>query len=157
MVVLADCSCIGNWYSRRSFGWRLEFDFYYCNRFSKYYRSYRNNRFDAKEEAKEAEPDVPTEYKNALIKAQQYSDTMYMSKAGLYDQLTSEYGEQFSEEAAEYAIDNVQADWKANALEKAKQYEEQMSMSPSAIHDQLTSDYGEQFTEEEADYAIENL
>ena len=37
---------------------------------------------------------IPTEYKSALKKAQIYSDTMHMSKAGLYDQLTSEYGEQ---------------------------------------------------------------
>ena len=47
---------------------------------------------------------------------------MHMSKAGIYDQLTSEYGEQFSAEAAQYAIDNVTADWNANALEKAKSY-----------------------------------
>ena len=82
---------------------------------------------------------------------------MHMSKAGIYDQLTSEYGEGFSAEAAQYAIDNVQADWKANALEKAKQYQENMNMSPSAIWDQLVSEYGEKFTEKEADYAIENL
>lgn len=104
-----------------------------------------------------AEPDVPAEYKNALIKAEQYSDTMYMSKQGIYDQLTSEYGEQFSEEAAQYAVDNLQADYKKNALEKAKQYQEQMAMSSDAIRDQLVSENGEKFTEEEADYAISNL
>lgn len=82
---------------------------------------------------------------------------MHMSKQGVYDQLTSEYGEQFSSEAAQYAIDNVKADWNANALEKAKSYQDTMSMSPSSIRDQLTSEYGEKFTEEEADYAIDNL
>lgn len=82
---------------------------------------------------------------------------MSMSKAGLYQQATSEYGEQFSAEAAQYAIDNVQADWNANALKKAQSYQETMSMSPSAIYDQLVSEYGEQFTPEEADYAIANL
>lgn len=101
--------------------------------------------------------DVPVEHQNALEKAQSYSDMMYMSKKGLYDQLTSEYGEQFSAEAADYAIEHINADWKANALEKARQYQDQMNMSPSAIHDQLTSEYGEQFTQDEADYAIENL
>lgn len=104
-----------------------------------------------------AEPDVPAEYKSALNKAQSYSDNMHMSKAGIYDQLVSEYGEQFSPEAAQYGVDNVKADWNANALEKAKSYQETMSMSPSAIHDQLTSEYGEKFTVEEADYAIANL
>ncbi|CEO22478.1 Ltp family lipoprotein [Paraclostridium sordellii] len=103
------------------------------------------------------EENVPTEYKSALIKAKTYSDTMGMSKAGLYDQLTSEYGEKFTEEAAQYAIDNIKADWKENALKKAKTYQESMAMSPSAIYDQLISEYGEKFTEEEAQYAIDNL
>ena len=80
-----------------------------------------------------------------------------MSKAGLYDQLTSEYGEQFTPEAAQYAVDNVQADWNANALAKAKTYREMAAMSPAAIRDQLTSEYGERFTAEEADYAIAHL
>ena len=101
--------------------------------------------------------DVPTEYKSALKKAKIYSDTMNMSKAGLYDQLTSEYGEKFSKKAAKYAIDNVDANWKENALKKAKTYQESMAMSPSAIYDQLTSDYGEKFTKKQAQYAIDNL
>lgn len=100
---------------------------------------------------------IPIEYKSALKKAKIYSDTMYMSKAAIYDQLTSEYGEQFSAEAAQYAMDNLEADWKENALKKAKTYQNDMAMSPSAIRDQLTSEYGEKFTSEEADYAIENL
>lgn len=82
---------------------------------------------------------------------------MHMSKAGIYDQLTSEYGEKFSAEAAQYAIDNLNADYNANALAKAKSYQEQMSMSPEAIRDQLTSDAGEKFTPEEANYAIQHL
>lgn len=82
---------------------------------------------------------------------------MHMSKAAIYDQLTSEYGEQFSKEAAQYAIDNLKADYKKNALEKAKEYQDEMDMSPAAIKDQLVSDYGEKFTQEEADYAIEHL
>lgn len=106
---------------------------------------------------KETEPDIPAEYESALIKAQSYSDNMHMSKQGIYDQLTSEYGEKFSDEAAQYAIDHVEANWKENALKKAKSYQETMAMSPDAIHDQLISEYGEKFTPEEADYAIENL
>ena len=100
---------------------------------------------------------VPKEYKSALRKAKVYSDTMSMSKAGLYDQLTSEYGEKFSAEAAQYAVDNLNANWKENALKKAKVYQETMAMSPSAIYDQLVSEYGEKFTEEEAQYAVDNL
>lgn len=116
-----------------------------------------SNDNDTEEEVVEIEDNVPTEHKSALKKAKIYSDTMSMSKAGLYDQLTSEYGEKFSEEAAQYAIDNIEADWNENALKKAKTYQETMAMSPSAIYDQLISDYGEKFTEEEAQYAIDNL
>ena len=102
------------------------------------------------------EDNIPTEYKSALRKAKSYSDTMNMSKAGLYDQLTSEYGEKFAVEAA-YVIDNVEADWKGNALKKAKSYSDTMYMSKSWIYDQLISEYGERFTAEEAQYAIDNL
>lgn len=97
------------------------------------------------------------EEKNALKKALTYSQSMHMSKKGIYQQLTSEYGEGFTSEAAQYAIDNMEVDWKANALAKAKTYQSSMSMSKSAIYNQLTSDAGEGFTAEEAQYAIDNL
>ena len=117
-----------------------------------------NKTEEQKEEKKEEKkPDVPKEYESALKKAESYSETMHMSKKGLYNQLTSEAGEKFSKEAAQYAIDNLKADYKKNALEKAKSYQETMNMSPAAIKDQLTSSAGEQFTEEEAQYAVDNL
>lgn len=47
---------------------------------------------------------IPREYVSALIKGQGYADRMYMSKKAIYDQLTSDYGEKFSPEAATYAI-----------------------------------------------------
>lgn len=100
---------------------------------------------------------VPREYQSALNKATSYANTMHMSKRGVYDQLVSEYGEKFSTEAAQYAIDNVKADWNANALSKAKSYQDTMNMSTAAIRDQLASDYGEKFTKTEADYAIQHI
>lgn len=100
---------------------------------------------------------VPVEYESALTQANQYSDLMHMSKQGIYDQLVSEYGGQFTPEAAQWAIDHMHADWKANALQTAKDYQELLAMSPAAIYDQLTSEYGEQFTPEEAQYAIDHL
>lgn len=109
------------------------------------------------EEPQQENNRVSKEYQNALIKAETYSDIMHMSKQAIYDQLVSEYGEQFPEDAAQYAIDNLKADYKKNALEKAKTYQDTMNMSKSAIYDQLTSEYGEQFTAEEAQYAIDNL
>lgn len=97
------------------------------------------------------------EYINALKKAESYSELMHMSKKAIYNQLISEYGEQFSIDAAQYAIDNMSADWKTNALAKAKTYQESMHMSKNAIYDQLISEYGEKFTKEEAQYAIDHL
>lgn len=97
------------------------------------------------------------EYKNALRKAESYAKNMHMSKQRIYDQLTSEYGENFPADAAQYAIDNLVADWNANALAKAKSYQSNMAMSKQRIYDQLTSEYGERFTVEEAQYAIDHL
>ncbi|MDP4132800.1 MAG: Ltp family lipoprotein [Bacillota bacterium] len=97
------------------------------------------------------------EYMNALKQAESYSKTMHMSKKGIYDQLTSEYGGKFPADAAQYAIDNVKADWNSNALEQAKSYQETMSMSKSAVYDQLISEYGGKFTKEEAQYAVAHL
>lgn len=97
------------------------------------------------------------EYKNALKKAQQYCDSMHMSKDRIYDQLTSEYGEQFPADAAEYAMEHIKADWNENALKTGQNYADSMHMSKQRIFDQLTSEYGEQFTKEEAQYAIDNI
>lgn len=100
---------------------------------------------------------VPREHISALKKAQSYAENMDMSKLAIYDQLVSEYGEQFPEDAAQYAINTIEHDWKENALKKAQSYAENMDMSKSAIYEQLISEYGEKFTQEEAQYAIDNL
>ena len=47
------------------------------------------------------------EDKNALAKAESYSSMMHMSKAAIYDQLTSSYGEGFPAESAQYAVDHL--------------------------------------------------
>ncbi|MCJ1707371.1 Ltp family lipoprotein [Microbacterium sp. VKM Ac-2923] len=112
---------------------------------------------EASAPAEPAQPPVPTEFISALAQAETYSSIMHMSKAGVFDQLTSEYGGQFTPEAAQYAVDNVKADWNANALESAKTFQDSMSMSPAAIYDQLVSEYGSKFTAEEAQYAVDNL
>ena len=78
-----------------------------------------------------------------------------MSKQGIYNQLTSSV-EGFTKEAAQYAIDNIEADWNKNALEKAKTYQTSMNMSSKAIYNQLISSV-EGFTKSEAQYAIDNL
>lgn len=103
------------------------------------------------------EEDVPREYRNALRSAQNYVDIMAFSEKGLFEQLTSEYGDQYPEDAAQYAIENVKVDYNEEALEAAKNYMETMPMSDQELFDQLTSEYGDQFTEEQAQYAIDHL
>lgn len=100
---------------------------------------------------------VPAGYRNALSQAETYSDMMHMSRQGIYDQLTSEYGGQFPADAAQYAIDHLNADYNKNALEQAKTYRDTMAMSEAAVKDQLMSEYGGRFTESEAQYAIDHL
>ena len=95
------------------------------------------------------------EEKNALKKAEIYSSSMNMSKQGIYKQLTSSI-EGFSKQAAQYAIDNIDADWNKNALEKAKTYQQDLNMSKNAVYKQLISSV-EGFTKSEAQYAIDNL
>lgn len=93
----------------------------------------------------------------ALKSAQTYSDTMHMSKQGIYDQLTSDAGDKFDDASAQYAVDHVKADWNKNALKAAESYQKDQNMSPEAIRDQLTSDAGDMFTQDQADYAVSHL
>lgn len=101
--------------------------------------------------------DIPKEYEAALEKADIYVNDLYLSKVAVYDQLVSKDGEDFSEEATQYAIENIGANWEKNALRSAERFSDDMDMSDSEVYDQLVSEYGGQFTEEEAQYAIENL
>lgn len=107
---------------------------------------------------KNEDKDAPADGVNALKKGILYVESMHMSKAGVYDQLVSEYGENFSPEAARWAVDHMSdIDWNKAALEKAKSYQKNMNMSREAIREQLMSEHGEKFTAEEADYAVKNL
>ncbi len=99
---------------------------------------------------------VPTEHKEALKKAEFYANTMQLSKKRTYYRLTAKEDGNFSEDAAQYAVDNLEVDWNANALSKAKSYQAR-NMSRDEIYQQLISRYGENFTKAEAQYAIDHL
>lgn len=103
-----------------------------------------------------AVPAVPSDFYQALEDARSYSSLLHMSRQGIYNQLVSEYGEGHSAAAAQYAIDNLQADYNYNALQSARTYQE-MGMTPEEIREQLVSSYGEGFTESEANYAVSYL
>ena len=45
---------------------------------------------------------------------------MHMSKQGIYEQLTSSYGEKFNSNDAQYAIDHLKANYKENAVKSKR-------------------------------------
>ena len=104
--------------------------------------------------------DLPTTniiepYSAALGKAKSYNSLFHMSKKRMYRQLTSDF-DKFSNDAAQYAVDHLEADYKYNALFNAKNYRKLFNMSKSRLINQLTS-FIDGFTEEEANYAINHL
>ena len=99
--------------------------------------------------------DSNSEYSAALGKAKSYNSLFHMSKKRMYRQLTSNF-DKFSNDAAQYAVDHLEADYKYNALFNAKNYRKLFNMSKSGLFNQLTS-YIDGFTEEEANYAINHL
>ena len=99
--------------------------------------------------------DSNSEYSAALGKAKSYNSLFHMSKKRMYRQLTSDF-DKFSNDAAQYAVDHLEADYKYNALFNAKNYRKLFNMSKSGLFNQLTS-YIDGFTEEEAQYAIDHL
>lgn len=100
---------------------------------------------------------VSKEFQNALTKADSYANKQHLSKARLFRQLTSEYGEGFPEDAATYAVENVITDYNYNALVKADSYANNQHLSKAELFQQLVSEYGEGFTESEAQYAVDNV
>ena len=102
------------------------------------------------EEEAPAEQDVPREHQNALRSADNYLSFTAFSQTGLYDQLLFE---EYSPEAAQYAVDNVGADWNEQAVKSAENYLDFTSFSPSGLYDQLVY---EGFTPEQAQYGVDN-
>lgn len=55
----------------------------------------------------QVEEKVSVEYKQALKQGESYLEFSSFSKQDLFDQLTSEYGGQFTDEEAQYAVDEL--------------------------------------------------
>lgn len=96
-------------------------------------------------------PTVSREYTNALGSANDYLDYTSFSKTGLKEQLIYEG---YPDDAAQYAVDNIQTDWNQNALQSAIAYLDYSSFSDQGLIDQLVY---EGYSQEEAQYAINNL
>ncbi len=119
-----------------------------------------NSNSDSTSSSDSKEDKVPSEYDNALESAKDYNEDQPMSKAGLLDQLTSKDGEGFTQEAGEYAVNHLNANWNENALKCAKDYLKEEHMSRSDLQEQLGSsvdDGGEGFTQDQVQYALSHL
>ena len=98
-------------------------------------------------------PAAGNPYSAALKRAQGYNG-IHLSKKRIYEMLIYEG---FNSDTAQYAINHLQADYKANALAKARQYLKYGILSKTKIYDWLTSPSIDKFTKEEANYAIQHL
>lgn len=99
---------------------------------------------------------VPEEYRNALEQAQEYIDTMFLSETGLYRQFNLDYTVHFSDEAIQYAVENVNVDYNEEALEAAISHRGNYAYEGEELYNQLSGNY-DGFTEEQAQYAMDNL
>jgi len=106
----------------------------------------------------EQPPAMTLGQKNAVDSAQSYLSFSAFSRAGLAQQLTSQYGEGYDPADAEFALayleQNGLVDWNAEAAESAKSYLDMTSFSRDGLYKQLTSEYGEQFTPDQANAGL---
>lgn len=100
-------------------------------------------------------PEMTSGQENALRAAENYLDTMPMSKKGLIRQLSSPAGDGYSRADATFAANHVDADWKAEAAEAARNYIDIMPMSRDALIQQLEASAGDAYTHEQAVYGAD--
>ena len=94
----------------------------------------------------------------AVASAQSYLEYSSFSRMGLIEQLSSEYGDGYTEEEATSAVDYLEqnglVDWDQEAIEAAQSYLKNLEFSHDGLIEQLTSEYGEYFTQEQAEQAV---
>jgi hypothetical protein len=90
--------------------------------------------------------------RNAARSAQSYLNMSGFSRRGLIDQLSSEYGNQFSIGDASVAVDSLNIDWNEQAPRSAAAYLKMSGFSCRGLIEQLSSEYGNKYTVEQATY-----
>lgn len=90
--------------------------------------------------------------RNAVRSARQYLSISGFSRAGLIEQLSSEYGSGYDVADATVAVDSLNVDWNENAARSAKQYLSISGFSCKGLIEQLSSDFGSKYTVSEATY-----
>ncbi|WP_185756609.1 Ltp family lipoprotein, partial [Streptococcus mitis] len=100
------------------------------------------------------QPKLDGKQNNAALKTAQDYNRIHLSKKRIYEMLIYEG---FNSATAQYAINHLQADYKANALAQAREYRKYYNLSKTEIYERLTSPSLRKFTKEEANYAIQHL
>lgn len=103
---------------------------------------------------KPSKPTMTAAQEQAVGAAQDYLRVSSFSRAGLIDQLTSEYGSAFAKADAVFAVDYLKVDWNAQAVKAAKAYLRVTHFSRAGLIDQLESEYGGQFTHAQAVHGV---
>lgn len=100
-------------------------------------------------------PAITAAQQQAVDAAQNYlSDGQGFSAYSLAHQLTSSYGDGFSQADAQFAINYLNPDWDTQAVDAAQGYMKMGGFSAASLTQQLTSDYGNGFTSAQAAYAV---
>lgn len=106
-------------------------------------------------------PTLTVAQSSAVRSAQSYLSHSGFSRAGLINQLTSEYGEAFAPEDAEFGVAHLeqsgQVDWNQEAVQSAESYLRSSGFSRQGLFRQLTSQYGERFTADQANFALDTV
>lgn len=92
---------------------------------------------------------------NAVRSAQQYLSMSGFSRAGLIEQLSSEYGDGYSVTDATAAVDSLNVDWNDNAVKSARQYLDMTGFSCNGLVEQLSSNAGDKYTTSQATYGAQ--
>ncbi len=105
--------------------------------------------------------DMTTSQRNALKSARNYLKFTAFSRDRLIEQLSSDYGDNYSIEDAEFVVSyleqNNQVDWNEQAYKAAKTYMEYTGFSRDGLYEQLAGEYGDKFTPEQAEYALSKV
>jgi hypothetical protein len=93
----------------------------------------------------------------AIGSARDYLALQGFSRTGLIKQLSSDYGDGFSQADAIFAVNHLGADWNAQAVRSAKEYLSFQHFSRAGLIQQLSSSYGDGYTLAQATYAANHV
>lgn len=112
------------------------------------------------DQVQQQHPDASSEEQEALAAAQAESDLYIVSEYLLEELLTNpEYEYGFSQEAADFAVQNVEVDWNEEAYQFASLAREEYPDSTDEEIENLLQhqDGGPQFSAEQTEYALSKL